>query len=184
MADVRESFPSLEDAGSGAGLPLHKALEGDVITAKNAQGALVAKRVSDSTFRYLNLDDAGNLLVSTDGGGTPMFDSGTASGNVANQTVAEITLTAEAVYHGLDWAVSCFRDAIFEIVAINDPGGTPTEQVLAYALCGPGDLTDSGAMPNLTFTAGDTDPVLRVRARNLNTTSDFRASVATTEDAA
>lgn len=182
MADVRESFPTLEDSGTGAGLPLHKVLEGDASAAKNASAGLVAKK-GDGTLRYLQVDDAGNLKVTTDGGGTQVKDRGTASGNTSLVTVAEITLTADANYVGLDWVCSCFRDALFEIVLIDDPSGTPTEEILADVLCGPGDFTDSGTL-NLRFTAGSTDPVLRVRAKNFNTTSDFRASISTTEDAA
>lgn len=183
MADVRESFPTLEDSSTGAGLPLHKVLEADASAAKNASAGLVAKRASDGTLRYLQLDDAGNLKVTTDGGGTQVKDRGTATGNTSFVTVAEIPLTASAGYVGLNWVCSCFRDAIFEIVLIDDPTGTPTEEILADVICGPGDFTDSGTL-DLRFTAGATDPVLRVRAKNLNTTSDFRATVATTEDAA
>jgi len=183
MADIRESFPTLEDSGSGAGLPLHKVLEGDASAAKNASAGLVAKKASDGTLIYLRTDDAGNLLTTQDGGGTQVKNRGTAAGNTSFTTVAEITLTADANYKGLDWVCSCFRDAIFEIVLIDDPAGTPTEEILADVICGPGDFTDSGSL-DIRFTAGPTDPVLRVRAKNLNTTSDFRASVASTEDAA
>lgn len=182
MADVRESFPTLEDSGTGAGLPLHKVLEGDASAAKNASAGLVATR-ADGSLRYLRVDDAGNLQITLDAGGTRVKDRGTATGNTSFTTVAEITLTASAAYNGLDWVCSCFRDAVFEIVLIDDPNGTPTEEILADVLCGPGDFTDSGKL-DLRFTAGSTDPVLRVRAKNLNTTSDFRASIATTEDAA
>jgi hypothetical protein len=184
MADLRTSFPILEDSGTQAGTPIHKALEGDVIAAKNAHGAFIAKRVSDGTFRYLNMDDAGNLLTTQDGGGTPLTDRGTASGSLTNVTVAEITLTELAVYKGLSWVVSCFRDAIFEIVHIDDPAGAPIETILADVLAGAGDFTDSGSLKEHTFTAGAIDPVLRLRAKNQNALSDFRGTITTTMDAA
>lgn len=184
MTDLRTSTPTLEDSSTQEGIPLHKILEADTLTSKNALAAFIAKRQSNGTARYLNVDDAGNLLVTMDGGGTMKKARGTVSGSLTNVTVCEIALTPAAVYKGLSWVVSCFRDAIYEIVAINDPSGTPTETILADVLVGSGDLTDSGELRNVTFTAGATDPVLRVRAKNLTVQSDFRASVCTNEDAA
>lgn len=183
MADLRTSFPTLEDSGTQAGVPLHKVLEGDSPTAKNASAGLVAKNAAGNLI-YLRTDAAGNLLTTQDGGGTLKTDRGTAVGNASFQTVAEITLTAAAVYKGLSWVVSCFRDAIFEIAVINDPSGTPTEEIIADVLVGAGDMTDSGALKEVTFTAGATDPVLRLRAKNTNALSDFRGTISTTEDTA
>lgn len=184
MSDLRTSFPTLEDSSTQAGAPLHKVLEADASAAKNASAALIAKRQSDGTLRYLNMDDAGNLLVSQDGGGTYKKARGTTSGSLTNVTVAEISLTANAVYKGLSWVVSCFRDSIYEIAAINDPSGTPTETILADILVGSGDVTDSGALKEISFTAGATSPVLRLRAKNLTVVSDFRGTITTTEDSA
>jgi hypothetical protein len=184
MTDLRTSFPILEDSGTQAGLPLHKVLEADALTAKNAHAAFVAKRQSDGSARYLNMDSAGNLLVTMDGGGTPKKARGSVVGSTSITTVCDIALSVGAVYKGLSWVVSCFRDAIYEIVAIDDPSGTPTEVILADVLVGSGDITDSGELRNVTFTAGATAPILRVRAKNTSVASDFRASVCTNEDAA
>lgn len=183
MSDLRTSFMILEDSSSQAGLPLHKVLAGDAAAAKNALAALICKDPSNN-LQYLKQDSAGNLLVTADGGGTPKKARGTVAGNTSITTVCEIALTAGAVYKGLSWVVSCFRDAIYEIVAIDDPTGTPTEVILADVLVGSGDVTDSGELRNVSFTAGATDPVLRVRAKNTQVASDFRASVCTSEDSA
>lgn len=184
MADKRTSFPSLEDSVTEIGAPLHKVLEADTLTAKNASAAFVAKRQSDGSARYLNLDSSGNLLVALDGAGILKKTRGTMPGSSIFVDVCEIALVAGAVYKGLSWVTSCFRDAIFEIVAVNDPGGAPTEVILADVLVGTGDVTDSGSLADVEFTAGATAPVLRVRAKNANALSDFRASVCTRQDAA
>lgn len=184
MTDLRTSTPILEDSATQAGLPLHKVLEGDAAAAKNALPALVGKKVSDGTLAYFKFDDTGAAYVTTDQAGTMKKARGTTTGDVAIKTVVDLALTPGAVYKGLSWVVSCFRDAIYEIVAINDPSGTPTEVILADVLVGSGDLTDAGELRNITFTAGATDPVLRVRAKNLTVASDFRAAITTLEDAA
>lgn len=183
MTDLRTSFPILEDSSTQAGLPLHKVLEGDAAAAKNALAGLVAKDAAGN-LRYLNLDDAGNLAITLDGVGIPKKARSAANGSASNVTIADISLTPNAVHRGLSWVVSCFRDAIFEIVLINDPAGTPTESILADILVGTGDTTDSGALKEISFTAGATAPVLRVRAKNANALSDFRATITTTEDVA
>lgn len=183
MADVRESFPSLED-GSNVGQVLRAAVEGDTVAAKNGSIAFAFKKVSDNTATFGRVDDAGNLLVTTDGGGTSKRARGKVTGSLTNTTVCEISLTAGATYRGLDWVVSCFRDAVFELVAIDDPAGTPTEVILADVLVGAGDFTDSGRLADVIFVAGATSPVLRLRALNLNALSDLRGAITTREDAA
>jgi hypothetical protein len=182
MSDVRTSFPILEDA-TQAGVALHKVLEGDAAAGKNALAALVGKK-PDGSLAYLTLDAAGNIAVTMDGGGTSKRARGTATGATTVTTVCEIALTPSATYRGLSWLVSCFRDAIYEVALINDPSGTPTEVILADMLVGSGDLTDSGALKEVAFTAGADDPVLRLRAKNLTVASDFRGTITTTEDAA
>jgi hypothetical protein len=183
MADVRESFPSLED-GSQVGQVLRQVQEGDTVASKNGSLAFGFKKVSDNTATFGRIDDSGNLLVTMDGGGTSKRARGKVTGSLTNVTVCEISLTAGATYRGLDWAVSCFRDAVFEMAAINDPAGTPTEVILADALVGSGDYTDSGRLADIVFVAGATSPVLRLRALNLNATSDLRGAITTREDAA
>lgn len=185
MADLRTSFPTLEDSATQAGAPLHKVLEGDAAAAKNASAGLVAKKASDGTLIYLKTDDAGAVYVTLDANGTLKRARGKVTPAAANTvtTVCDIALTADAVYKGLSWITSCFRDSVFEIVHINDPAGTPTETILADVLVGSGDLTDSGSLKEFTFTAGDTAPILRLRGFNTQVVSDLRGSITTLEDA-
>ena len=181
MADVRESFPTTEN-GSGVGVPLSSVQEGDASAGKNAAPGLVAK---DNTgdLVYLSTNAAGSLNIAISDGSVSKSSRGTVAGNTSMTTVCSIALTAGATYHGLSWVTSCFRDAIYEIVAIDDPAGTPIETILADVLVGSGDFTDSGRLDDVSFVAGATAPVLRLRAKNLNTTSDFRGSISIREDA-
>lgn len=181
MADVRESFPTTEN-GSGVGVPLTSVLEGDAAAAKNASPSLVAKDNSNNLI-YLRTNAAGSLSVDINDGSTAKTARGTVAGNAAITTVCSIALVAGKTYHTLSWVTSCFRDAIYELVAIDDPAGTPTEVILADVLVGAGDFTDSGTLENATFVAGATAPVLRLRAKNLNNTSDFRGTISIREEA-
>ena len=189
MADLRESFPGLEDIDSGnVGVAKSQAVEGDTITGRNFDGSLVAKRVSDDTLRFLQLDDAGTLAVTFDGAGTCLREGtdGTPVGGATSKTqVAEITLTAGKTYRKLEWSVCNFRDTIYTIEVIDDPGGIPTIQEVHEVIVGPGSFTSSGKLECFEFdTTGYTSPVLRLYGENLNNASDFRGTIAITEDAA
>lgn len=168
MADVRSVFVNLEDSSSKAGLPLHKALEGEAIAAKNAQGALVAKDPSGN-FKYLETDANGNLTVIAGYDYAALSDHGTNAGNAAFQDIATITLTADKEYKSLEWLVSSFRDTVFQLVQIDDA----TETVLIDGIrVGNALLTNSGKLEGLEFTAGSTGTQeLVLRGKNLNATS-------------
>lgn len=177
MADLRESFPILENSGTQAGEPLHKVLEGDTPTAKNAMASLSFKD-SAGNLVYPTLDNSGALPVTLEGAKICRTARGTAVGSQSSTVVATIVLTNGKAYENLDWVVSCFRDAIFEIVKIDDVGGTDTETILADVLVGAGDYTDSGELKCQAFTAPATDVNhLVLRAKNINATSDFRGSL-------
>ena len=177
MADLRASFTVLEDVSSQAGLPLHKVLEADAAAAKNALPALVAKDAG-GLLRYNKTNTAGEVSVVVTSGKTCMSARGTASGSATFVDVATITLVNGEKYQDLDWVVSCFRDAVYEVLIVEDVGGLDTEIILADILVGPGDFTDSGVLRCQEFTAPAADVnVLKVRAKNMNALSDFRASI-------
>lgn len=187
MADKRESFPSLEDA-TGAGVPLAKVEETDAAAGKNASAALVAKRASDGSLRYLQLDDAGNLQATLEGGGVCKragTDGTPVAGSASKTTVAEIALTVAKTYRKLEWAVCNFRDTVYEIELIDDPNGTPSIVQSLAVIVGPGDYTSSDLSHCFEFdTTGMTEPTLRLSGTNLNATSDFRGQIAIEENAA
>lgn len=234
MADVRESFPTLED-GSGVGTALAKVQEGDTVAAKNgslalsfkdASGNAVAAPVSaagtavgaaipvlagrdesnnlteinmrsegdavgrsvavvpfkddSGNYAFGRVDALGNLRIVTPDAavGNGKQARGTASGNASLTTVATITLTTDKIYSDLEFIVSCFRDSIFQII-LSDDG---VETILAEALCGPGQLTVQGSLKAMEVTAGASGvQLLLVKAKNLSTLSDFRASICVVE---
>ena len=186
MADVRTAQVTLEDSGSEAGVPLHRALEGETVTAKNAQGAFVAKK--DGNFVYLNLDGAGNLLTTMDGGGICKragTDGTPVTGSMSKTNIAEITLDVGKVFRNLSWTVANFRDTIYDIELIDDPAGVPSIVQSKEILVGAGDLTSSGRDHCFEFdTTGLTAPVLRISGTNTNAPSDFRGSISITQDMA
>lgn len=203
MADVRESFPNLEGA-SGEGLALRSVQQGESVASKNGQlafgfmdasgnakaapiktsGAAPGDAVpvmgflnSAGNLAYPQMNAAGAIPVTSDVG-TDLYARGTVAGNASFVDVVTLALTNSKVYQGLEVLVSCFRDAIYEVVWDDDG----SETILADAVITPGHSTVMINLSKLEFTSGGTGTQsLIVRAKNLNTTSDFRATVATTE---
>jgi hypothetical protein len=174
MADLRTSFVTLEDIATEAGVPLSKALEGDDIADHNAHGALVAKD-GDDKFGYLNLDDAGNLLATVAALTTSKKGDGeTAAGSATYVTVATVALTASKVYKDLEVLVSSFRDAIFQVVQLNDAA----EVVLVSGIrVGAGTFNQFAKLTGLEFTAGATGTQsLLIKGKNLNALSAMSAT--------
>jgi hypothetical protein len=231
MADVRESFPSLEGA-SGEGLALRSVQQGEAVAGKNGalgfafkdgSGNAIAAPVKqsgdapgDAVPTLAAKDNAGNLVeipVKQEGqapgdavpvlgfkdssgdlvapqlnaagavpvtfdAGTEVYARGTAAGNASLTDVAVLTLTASTMYKGIEALVSCFRDAIFQVVQVDDA----TTTVLAEFLCGPGQFTNFAKLENMIITAGASGTQqLKIRAQNLNALSDFRATIASIE---
>jgi len=179
MADLRTSFVTLEDYTTQAGLPLHKALEGDSITSKNAHGALVAKDASDN-FKYLEVDAAGNLLVAAATNYAGLSDDGEdAAGSATYVTIATITLTADKVYKDLEVLVSSFRDAVFQVIWNDD--ATPNTLVSGIRV-GAGTFNEMASFQGLEITAGSTGTqTLIVQGKNLNALSAMSATVSIKE---
>jgi hypothetical protein len=178
MADPRTSFSVLEDSSSQAGLPLHKVLEGDAYAAKNALAGLVAK--SGSNLSYLKVDPStGALLTTAEGAKECEHARGEdAAGSASFVDIATITLTNGSYYEDLTWVCSCFRDAHFQIVRVDDVGGVDTETIIADVIVGSGDYTDSGELKCFKFQAPASDVnVLKVKAKNMNALSALRSSI-------
>lgn len=181
MADLRVSFPTLEDSATQAGLPLHKVLEGDSLTSKNAHAAFVAKDGSGAA-KYLLQNDLGETLVSMEGNFVGLSDKGQVSGNLSIATIFDIPLQNDYVYKNISFLMTCLKDAEFEVVQIDDSAGTPVETSHFEPVTTPGNTNIAHNAPSFTFTAGSTGVcVLRVRTKNLYVASDFRASLSIQE---
>ena len=183
MADVRSHWVTLENPTTTAGVPLHHVTEGDAANARNAHAVLPVKDDSGN-LQYIPMVD-GKVSVTFQGGDiSNLSDRGEHAGdNSTYQDIATIVLQNDTVYEKLGWVLSCFRDAHFEIVFIDDVGGTPTETVLADILCGPGDYTDSNELIEVTFTSGSTGTQnLVVRGKNMNAASTMRGTITIQEN--
>lgn len=178
MADLRSVFVNLEDSSSKAGLPLHKALEGDAILNKNAHGALVAKDAS-SNFAYLHVNAAGQLIVIAGEDFTPKSDYGTHAGdNSTFQKIATITLTADKIYRSLEIVASSFRDTVFKITQ-ND---NSVETDLFSFRVGNSELSEEIKLDTFKLTAGSTGTQeLILYGKNLNAASTMDGYLGTKE---
>jgi len=182
MAEIRTNFPTLEDPTSKAGEPLHKVLEGDGASGKNASASLVAKDPSGNLI-YLNTDASGNVYVIPDSTAAACLDDeGEVTGTTAYQTIATIVLQNNKEYKNLGFLGSSFRDAIYEIVAIADVGGTPVETRQLKFRTDTAHPTHSDELECISFTSGGTGVQhLILRAKNLNALSEISGLISIRE---
>jgi len=182
--DNPQAFPVLEDPTTKTGVALAKVLEDDAAAGKNALPALVGKDPAGN-LRYLKTNTAGELVVDTDSEEVACLSESAkvAGNNTTEQDVISITLQNSIEYKKIGWIVSCFRQAEFRIVHMDDDGGVgETENELATILVGPGDYTDSGELDCLNFTSGATGvQVLKVVGLNKDAASDLRATLSLLE---
>jgi hypothetical protein len=226
MADVRESFTTLEGA-SQEGLALRSVQEGESVASKNGSLGFAFKDSSGNAIAPA-LDVSGKLPVvgpltdaelratavpvsaaslplptgaataanqATEIASLASIDSkltspiavtfgnvtgdgkrvrGTVGGNASLTTVASLTLANSKIYEDIDFIVSCFRDALFQVI-LSDNG---SETVIADALCGPGQLSFHGKLQEAEIATGATGTqLLLIKAQNMNALSDFRATV-------
>lgn len=173
MANVRESFPTLEDT-SGEGVVLSQVESGDSPINKNGSIGF-AFRDSSGNVVMPQLTAEGKLPVDTEAAaGTEKKAAALAGGSSTEVEVASITLTVNKVYTDINARVSCFRDAVFRLVQLDNV----TETELDYALSGSGQYTNEMGFGLLKITAGSTGTQkIRVMAKNENALSDFRAAI-------
>lgn len=180
MTDIRASHPTLEDSSTGAGLPLHKVLEGDAAASKNASAALVAKDPTNNLI-YLATDASGRLKITGEATTANLSGTGVVAGNAAFTTIATITLQNSKVYEDIAVVVGCFRDTEYEI-AWNDATG-PTETVIARGLLtGAGQLSLASHLNSLSFTSAVAGAqTLYVKGKNMNVVSEMKATISVKE---
>lgn len=162
--DLRPSFPPLEDFSTQAGLPLHKALEGDASANKNAHGAFVAKKDSDGTFVYMLTDEDGRLITSALTG----FGADFTFGDVASSTTTEKVVRRTTYTEQTTGAQRSFSSA-----SASDDGspvgtGARTLTVEYYTAAGAGPFTE-------TLTLNGTGCVATV-ATNIAFIENFRVT--------
>lgn len=179
MAEIRSSVCVLEDSSTQAGLPLHKVAQGDAASGKNALAALVAKDPSGN-LQYLKLD-ATNRLITTSSSAdlAQLSDEGSNTGGSATFVdLASITLTPDASYKSPGLSVSCSRDAIFQLVQVDDA----TTSVLATMRVGQGEMTFAQLFSGIEFVAGSTGTqVLKIQGKNSNALSEMNSNLYVSE---
>lgn len=179
MADLKPTFPILENVSTQAGEVWHKVAEGDAAASKNAGAVLVAKDDSNNLI-YLRTDSAGKLIVTTeDTDISGLYDEGENAGSTSFVDLASITLQASYKYSNIAWIASCFREAILQIVWLNDT----VETIIGTIRVGPGDFTSEGLLPDVEFESGATGTqTLKIKGKNLYIASTMNASLSTKED--
>jgi len=182
--DNPQAFPVLEDPTTKTGVALAKVLENDAAAGKNALPALVGIDPA-ANLRYLKTNTAGELVVDTDSEEVACLSAAAkvTGDNAIEQDVVSVTLQNSVEYKKIGWIVSCFRQAEYRIVHIDDDGGVgEAENELSTILVGPGDYTDSGELTCLNFTSGATGTqTLKVVAINKDAASDLRATISVLE---
>lgn len=181
MADLRVSFPILEDAGTQAGLPLHKVAAGDSSAARNAASVFPAVDAG-GLLRQLKVNAAGELLTSDAADVANLHDTGTHAGSTSDQTLVEITLQPSTVYRELKGLLSSFRDSLGRVDLVDDSGGTPvTTNIHSGSRVGPGQYSASLDL-DVEFTTGAVGiPLLRLIAKNTIVASTMDATLSIKE---
>lgn len=182
---LRPSFPTLENTSTQGGVPLGARVEGNAAAAINGSIGFAFKDSSGNVI-LPQLDSEGRVRVTDQGASICIADSQSVAGNAANTDIVTLVLALEKTYKSLEWLVSCFRDCVFEIVAIDDVGVGDVETILGHVVVGPGDFTDNGSMVCREFnTIGNTDVQnLVLRAFNENALSQMRGALSVLELAA
>lgn len=177
MANLRESFPTLEDVSTNAGVPLGARVEGDASAAIQGSIGFAFKDINgDVVLPQLNAQ--GQVPVTMEQVGNNLYARGQNAGSATEQLLATITLQNSKTYEDIFMQVSSFRDTEFRLTW-NDNG---SESELAAALTGPGSLTYGAKLEGVEFTSGATGvQQLKVYGQNQNATSTMKATISVKE---
>ena len=176
MADLRESFATLEDSSTSEGKALAARTEGQAAAAQNGSIGFSFKDASGNVVLPV-LDTAGNVKVVIDEGLCLKSQAGELSAGSASLvavTNAEITLATSTMYSGIGFIVSSRRDSLFQIIQQNDAVDT----VIAEMIVGAGQYSLFGELHCLKITTGATGTQkLKVFAKNFEALSSLRATI-------
>jgi hypothetical protein len=185
MADLREVFPILQDAGTGAGEAPISRIEGE---AAAAQEGLIGFSFKDSSGNVVlpQLTAEGKILVDTEAlGGSCIYDSGSDPAPVVSTASDLVTIVATLgkSYNNIMMQGSCLRSSLFELVHIDDVGVTDTETTLGHFLVGPGQFSFccSSLCKYYDTTGGTGVQNFVLRGTNLFHASTLRAELAVNE---
>lgn len=163
MAEIRASFPPLENVSTGEGVPWHVVAQGDALAGKNA-GAVLTARNASNQLRYIKVNDDDEVIVDTRVNDVAkLFDEGNHAGSATAQTLATLTLTASLTYTNIGWSVSCARETVFQIIKSDNA----VETVLATVRAVPGAANNTINASGIEFVAGATGAqLLLIKGQN------------------
>lgn len=176
MAHVRESFPILEDA-SGEGTAVRQIIAGDSTAAKNG---LLGFSFKDSSGNAVlpTLTPEGKVPVDFEGAGVPKDAAGSVAGSLTQVLVCEVALNTSKTHGKIHANISCFREAVFELIQLDDV----TSTVIGRGIVGPGQYSfkiDLGAKEIISGASGTQK--LQLKALNLQKASDLAGDIACLE---
>lgn len=185
MTEIREVFPILADATSGAGEPAISRIEGE---AAAGQEGLIGFSFKDSSGNVVlpQLDSSGRIPVTTDDSGICLSARGEdATGSLTFVDIATITAALTKVYRKIGFNVSSTRSTHFQLVHVDDSGGTPAETVLADAIVGPGQYSHCCELECTTYdtTGGTGVQEFKLKGKNLVLANCMRGNLAVFEEA-
>lgn len=134
MAEIREVFPTLNDAGAGA--VLDKKSEGNASTGNGSIGFSFKDSSGNVVLPQLNAD--GTIAVKDGAVGTCKNGSGTATATGGADDVVTLVLTLEKTYREIELSAGATQACLWTLVHIDDVGVVPTETELWRSLTGPG----------------------------------------------
>lgn len=179
MAHVRESFPTLEDATTKAGVAPHATSNNDLSNGK----------VGITTWGFKNhlgelvhptLTPDGKIAVDFDGSGVPKSASseGEVAGSLTLATICDVELTANKTVGKINANGACFKESIFYLIQLNDT----TETIIGSFIVGPGQYSFSLNMGQKEIISGTTGTQkLVLKAKNLTKESDFLGDISAIE---
>lgn len=185
MVDEAELFNILDNGGAGSAPKQMQ--EGDSPTSANG---LIGFSFKDSSGNVVlpQLDASGRIPVTPDPTGVCYYGNGelaAGSLSLADITNAVATLVLEKSYSQIGAFASCLQTSLFQIVHVDDAGGTPVETVLGEFIVGPGQFSFEAELHCFILsTVGNTGiQELKLKGQNFRKLSSMRGSVSALEAA-
>lgn len=179
MSHLRETFPVIENLATGEGEVLNTANAGEVAAGKHGLSAFAFKD-SAGNFVHPQLTSEGKLAVDFEGAGIAKTSSsaGEIVGSLTLTTIAEISLTPSKTHGKILAKGSCFKEALFYLIQVNDA----VETIIGHGIVGAGDyntVIDLGIGEVVAGATGTQKLILK--AKNLTKVSDFLGHVSCLE---
>lgn len=185
MANEKALFNTLND-GTGAGLAPRAKAVGD---APSTDLGHLAFGFRDSAGNVVlpQLTSLGKLPVDTEASAGVIKHSRVANdtGSLAYTDLSTLSgVTTGKIYTNWTIKVCSQNEAEFELVRIDDSGGTPVESIIATFMTGPGQPSDglkSGNEFEISTVGGTGTQVIKIRGKNLHKVSRLVATMSAVE---